>query len=99
MLAIGFAVIGFVLWFVLNSVNIELAKEIAILVTIILYSGLIAGALHDKGILPSPNKIQFRVKNGLVKYKRKHFLKNEEYERINYKKNSYSRNIYRNSNK
>ena len=98
-LLIGFTVLGVIIWFVLNSINIEIASEIAILITIILYSGLIASALHGKGILPSPRKIPFRVKNGTPKYKRKRFLGVKEYERNNFKKISYSRSIFRNNNK
>lgn len=97
-LVIGFTTIGVIIWFVLNSLNIIIAKEIAILITVILNSGLIASALHGKGILPSPNKTQFRIKNGTPKYQRKQFLTFKEYERNSFKKTPYARNFYRNKN-
>ncbi|MHA1243409.1 MAG: hypothetical protein ACTSPK_01065 [Candidatus Heimdallarchaeota archaeon] len=98
-LTLIFPVIGVIIWFILDTVNVEIAKEVAILVTIILYSGLIASALHGKGILPSPSKVRFRVKNGLPKYRRKIFLKTKAYERISHKKGPYVRSPYRSKNK
>lgn len=79
-LVLGFGIISVILWYFLNQIPIDLAKEYSLLFFFILLIGFITYLLHGKGILISPeqnylNKFPRSIRNGII-YQRIKFRRN-----------------------
>ncbi|HUT82187.1 MAG TPA: hypothetical protein VMZ29_13375 [Candidatus Bathyarchaeia archaeon] len=84
------AIIGVIIWFILDFVNYTNSIEISILITMTLLIGIITYAAHGKGLLPDPeNKT---IDNSSRKYKE--FI----YSRKKLKLKDFKRKLVRNSN-
>jgi len=76
-LILSFGLVSVLLWYFLNIIPIEFAKEYSILFFLILTVGFITYLIHGKGILTSPRRripefISIGYRNGLT-YQRKKF--------------------------
>ncbi len=112
-LVLGFSLISVILWYFLNQIPIDLAKEYSVLFFFILLTGFITYLLHGKGILISPEQscssnFPVSIRNGII-YQRVKFRPNNLVpQKINknliHKKESkvlpfnYSRKSYRRQN-
>jgi hypothetical protein len=92
----GFSLFSVILWYVLQSFQLQYSVEISVFVFILLAISLITYALHGKGILPSPERFYRRSNtDNKPRYLRKKFTTGysretfgpENYERPRYTKN------------
>ncbi len=111
-LVLGFGIIGVILWYFLNQIPVELAKEYSLLFFLILTIGFITYLLHGKGILISPeqsysNKFPKSFRNGIKYHRVKFKSSNSIPQKSKSKKKSpkskvlpynYRRKSYRNKN-
>ncbi len=111
-LVLGFGIISAILWYFLNQIPIDTAKEYSLFFFLILTIGLITYLLHGKGILISPEQnysMQFSrsVRNGIIYHRMKFRSENLISQKIRGKNKSqkakvlpynYSRKRYRDLN-
>ena len=95
-LIICFGLASVLLWYFLNIIPIELAKEYSILFFLVLTIGFITYLIHGKGILTSPKKripefVSIGYRNGIA-YQRKKFRMDKTLERKSKVKNQKEKN-------
>lgn len=89
-LVLGFGLVSIILWYFLNQIPIDLAKEYSILFFFILTIGYITYLLHGKGILISPefkhsSTFPRSIRNGIIYHRAKFRSNNLAAQKVNQK--------------